>query len=74
MTKDSKIYLSNSHKMRICFIAQDQREHIINGLTVKQALTYASKLKNTGKGMDHDMNVNELLTEFNSRNAMEEIF
>ena len=62
-TNDSKIYLSNSKKIRTSFIAQDQREHIINGLTVNQALTYASKLKNTGKSMDHDMNVNELLTE-----------
>ena len=35
MAKESKIYLSKSQRIRTCFIAQDQREHIIPGLTVK---------------------------------------
>ena len=43
MTKESKIYLSNSTKIRTCFIAQDQREHIISGLTAEQSITYCFK-------------------------------
>ena len=64
LSKDSKIYLSSSHKIRTCFIAQDQREHIISGLTVQQTLTYASKLKNTGiPKVNHNMNANDLMSE-----------
>ena len=63
MTRDSKIYSSKSRKIRTCFIAQDQREHLIEGLTVKQSLFYASKLKNTGKRVDHKFNINELMNE-----------
>ena len=63
MTKESKLYLSNSTKIRTCFIAQDQREHIINGLTVNQCLTYASKLKNSGQTVDHSSIVEQLMDE-----------
>ena len=63
MTKESKIYLSKTQRIRTCFIAQDQREHIIPGLTVKQTLLYASKLKNCGKSVDHYNNINELMEE-----------
>ena len=65
MTEASKIYLSKTKKIRTCFIAQDQREHIINGLTVKQALIYSSKLKNIGLAVDHNLKVNELMEELN---------
>ncbi|CAG2107366.1 unnamed protein product [Medioppia subpectinata] len=34
MTEESKIYLSAFHTIRTCFIAQDQREHLITGLTL----------------------------------------
>ncbi|CAG2106150.1 unnamed protein product [Medioppia subpectinata] len=64
MTKDSKIYLSRDRRIRTCFIAQDQREHIMNGLTVKQTLVYASKLKNgSNSGVDHEINVLKLMDE-----------
>ena len=63
MTEDSKIYLSKTHKIRTCFIAQDQREHIVPGLTVKQALLYASKLKNTCSSVDHMKTINDLMDE-----------
>ena len=63
MTEDSKLYLSKTHRIRTCFIAQDQREHIIAGLTVKQALLYASKLKNCGKSVDHNKTINDLMEE-----------
>ena len=63
MTKESKIYLSNSTKMRTCFIAQDQREHINPGLTAEQSITYASKLKNIGRNVNHSLIVNQLMEE-----------
>ena len=63
MTKESKIYLSKCRKISTCFIAQDQREHILKGLTVRQSLIYASKLKNTGKQMDHEFNIKKLMDE-----------
>lgn len=63
MTKESKIYLSNCKKIRTCFIAQDQREHILRGLTVRQALLYASKLKNTKGFVDHELNIRKLMEE-----------
>ena len=63
MTKDSKIYLSKTNKIRTCFIAQDQREHIVPGLTVNQALLYASKLKNSGKSVNHRTTINDLMEE-----------
>ena len=63
IAKNSKILLSKTKKISICFIAQDQREHIIKGLTVTQAIYYASKLKNTGTVVDHNMNVNELMND-----------
>ncbi|CAG2112212.1 unnamed protein product [Medioppia subpectinata] len=64
MTKESKIYLSAFHTIRTCFIAQDQREHLITGLTVKQSLIYASKLKNSLKSrLNHEINVFQLMQE-----------
>ena len=63
MAEESKIYLSNCRKIRTCFIAQDQREHIMTGLTVRQSLIYASKLKNTGKQVDHEFNIKQLMDE-----------
>ena len=63
MTKESKIFLSNSRKIRTCFIAQNQKEHIINGLSVYQTLLYASKLKNIGYSVDHELNIKKLMNE-----------
>ncbi|CAG2174198.1 unnamed protein product, partial [Oppiella nova] len=64
MTKDSQIWLSRNVRIRTCFIGQDQREHLISGLTVKQSITYASKLKNgSNSDVDHEMNVRELMEE-----------
>ena len=63
ITEDSKLYLSKSIKIMTCFIAQDQREHIINGLTVKQALIYASKLKNSGQSFDHEFEIRKLMAD-----------
>ena len=60
----SKIYLSSHSKIRSCLIGHEN-EHLIIGLTAKQNLIYASKLKNSGKNMNisHENNVNNLLSE-----------
>ena len=63
MTKESKIFLSKTNKIRTCFIAQDQKEHIIAGLTVKQTLLYASKLKNHAKSVNHNKTISDLMEE-----------
>ncbi|CAG2176486.1 unnamed protein product, partial [Oppiella nova] len=65
MTKESAIHLNVETGVRTCFIAQDQREHLMSGLSVKQALIYASKLKNgsfEGR-VDHESNVWQLMDE-----------
>ncbi|CAG2166651.1 unnamed protein product, partial [Oppiella nova] len=75
ITNKSKIYLNNNTRIRGCFISQDHREHLIYGLTVRQALSYASKLKNICiRGVDHEVIVWELmselsLTDISSRNV-----
>jgi ABC-type multidrug transport system ATPase subunit len=64
MTDETRIYLSRFKKIRTCFISQDEREHLLNGLTAKQSLIYASKLKNCDKNLDHQKNVKDLMKEF----------
>jgi ABC-type lipoprotein export system ATPase subunit len=64
LTDETRIYLSKFEKIRTCFISQDEREHLLEGLTAKQILIYASKLKNSDKRLDHEMNVKNLMTEF----------
>jgi len=61
--EESKIYLSRFRKIRTCFISQDVSEHLIYGLTAKQAIIYASKLKNSIKGVDHEIIVKNLMNE-----------
>jgi ABC-type lipoprotein export system ATPase subunit len=60
----TRIYLSKFVKIRTCFISQDEREHLLKGLTVKQSLIYASKLKNSDKNVDHEKSIKNLMTEF----------
>jgi len=65
LAEDSKIYLSSSEKIRSCFIGQYEKEYLIMGLTAKQNLIYASKLKNSGQNLDidHEKNALDLLSE-----------
>jgi ABC-type lipoprotein export system ATPase subunit len=64
LTDETRIYLSKFEKIRTCFISQDEREHLLEGLTAKQSLIYASKLKNSDQKFDHEMNIKNLMTEF----------
>ena len=61
----SKIYLSTHEKVRSCLIGQNQNQQLIRGLTAKQNLLYASRLKNSDNEffVDHEKNVNNLLYE-----------
>jgi ABC-type multidrug transport system ATPase subunit len=62
---DSKIFLNSDEKIRSCFIGQHDNEHLFMGLTGKQNMIYASKLKNSGIDckLDHEMNVKNLLKD-----------
>jgi ABC-type multidrug transport system ATPase subunit len=63
---ESQIFLNAREKIGLCFIGQHEKEHLIMGLTAKQNLTYASKLKNSGNQfkIDHENNVMNLMSEF----------
>ena len=51
---DSNVWIPRDMKIRKCFIYQNHDKRVMTGLTVRQALTYASKLKNSGEsGVDH---------------------
>jgi len=64
ITIETQIYLSSFKKIRTCFISQDVTQHLINGLKAKEALIYASKLKNSDNTFDHEKNVRNLMIEF----------
>jgi len=63
--EDTKLFLNSHQKIRSCFIGQNEKEYLIMGLTAKQNLIYASKLKNSGQNLniDHENNVMNLLSE-----------
>jgi polar amino acid transport system ATP-binding protein len=63
--ENSKIYLNSREKINSCLIGNNEKERLIVGLTVKQNLIYASKLKNSvnQSKVNHQNNVNSLLSE-----------
>jgi ABC-type multidrug transport system ATPase subunit len=63
LTDETQIYLSQFELIRTCFISQDVSQHLIKGLTAKQALIYASKLKNSDQEIDHENSVKNLMNE-----------
>ena len=63
LTAETTIFLSKFRRIKTCFINQNQKDHILNGLTAKQAVTYASKLKNSEKDFDHKKNVENIMNE-----------
>jgi len=65
LSEQTKIYLSSSHRIRTCFITQNQSEHLLDGLTVKQTLIYASKLKNSNSyvKVNHQKIIKDLMSE-----------
>jgi ABC-type multidrug transport system ATPase subunit len=65
LEEKSKIYLNSNKKIRSCLIGNNEKERLIIGLTAKQNLIYASKLKNSGENfkINHENNVHDLLSE-----------
>ena len=63
ITKDSKIYLSKYRTIKSCFVTQDERDHIMTGITAGEAMTYASKLKNFRQSLDHKKIVEDLMKD-----------
>ena len=66
LSEESNILVTNDVMIRKCFIYQNQNQRVMTGLTVKQALIYSSKLKNSGENsfeINHKNIVNQLLKE-----------
>ena len=65
LTEDSKIFLKYKSLSKNIFIKQEIDEHLLHGLTVRQTLLYASKLKNSmiDRNVDHKSVVKELMEE-----------
>ena len=47
ISESTRIYLSPTRKIESCFIGQHTDDRLLKGLTVKQSLNYATRLKNT---------------------------
>ncbi|XP_054159025.1 ABC transporter G family member 6-like [Oppia nitens] len=73
LTPESSIYVSNSRRLRPCYIVQDERERMVRGLTARQAMTYASRLKNPDirDGSQHEMIVLSLMLELSIYNTLD---
>ena len=63
LNEECKIFNSKYRKIKTCFISQDVCDHIVTGLSVEQAMVYASKLKNRQKAFDHHLNARKLMEE-----------
>jgi ABC-type multidrug transport system ATPase subunit len=65
LSADSRVRLSSVTTIRSTFIGQNEKEFLIMGLTAKQNMIYASKLKNSREGveMDHEMNVRTVMSD-----------
>ena len=65
------IYLSNLVKIQMCFITQEVGGHLMSGLTARQAVMYASKLKNNQAGLDHEAIAFKWLNELDLANTVD---
>ena len=65
LSDETSIRLSVSDKIVSTFIGHNEKEFIIMGLTAKQNLIYASKLKNSDSGqcVDHESNVYQIMSD-----------
>ncbi|XP_054156488.1 ABC transporter G family member 5-like [Oppia nitens] len=73
LTPETSIYVSNSQRLKPCYIVQDERERIVRGLTARQAMTYASRLKNPDirDGSRHEMIILSLMLELSIYNTLD---
>ena len=64
LSSSTKILLNNNLKIRSSFVANNEKDFLILGLTAKQNLIYASKLKNsTEDNVDHENNVMQIMSQ-----------
>ena len=65
LSEESKIRLNTSEKIRSTFIGHNEKEFLIMGLTAKQNMIYASKLKNSDCALnfDHQTNVQQIMSD-----------
>ncbi|OTF75332.1 hypothetical protein BLA29_000466, partial [Euroglyphus maynei] len=65
LTGSTQFYLSRFVPIQTCYIRQEVSNHLIPGLTGKQSLIYASKMKNCHErhAIDHDKVAADLLNE-----------
>ena len=61
--KKSKILLNSEIKIRSTFITNNEKDFLIMGLSVKQNLIYASRLKNSDEVIDHEINVRKIMSD-----------
>src|SRR6195952_2140726 len=61
---ESNVLIPKDIKITKCFIYQNHDQRVMTGLTVRQALTYASKLKNSSESnVKHNQIVSEVMSE-----------
>lgn len=66
LSESTRFYLTKYVTIRTCFITQEISGHLLPGLTAKQSLIYASKLKNCHEKMiNHERLALKLLDELN---------
>ena len=66
ISNDSLFYVSKTKSIRQCFIVQEQKEHLLMRLTVKESLMYSSLLKNyqiRKYQFNHEENIENILSD-----------
>ncbi|CAG2105620.1 unnamed protein product [Medioppia subpectinata] len=65
LSHETNIYITNSRTVKSCFIRSDVSEQLLSGLTVRQTLLYASRLKNSRitSQLNHNKIVCNLMSE-----------
>lgn len=65
LASSTEFHLSRFTPIRTCYITQDISKHLLPGLTVRQSLIYAARLKNINQtiGCDVEKIVSELMRE-----------
>lgn len=63
LSNETEIYLSNQTSVQTCFIAQETSDYLMKGLTGRQIVMYASKIKNIFPSVNHEEITNKWLQE-----------
>ena len=66
ISNDSTFYVNKTKPIRQCFIVQEQKEHLLMRLTVKESLMYSSLLKNYQMRkykFNHEENIERILND-----------